>query len=615
MNLFSLMAKITLDDKSFQDGIDISTKSGSNFASKMKTFGGGAIKAVGAISVAVGGALTAVAGFSVKSAMELEASEAKYNTVFEGMTDQADDFIKKFQQLTPATTAEARNMASGIQDMLVPLGFMRDEATNMTGEFMHVAGALANFNSGTETAQSVIDKVTAALTGEYSGLKALGVQLDVNTVKQKAVEMGLASTTQEVDKQMQAQVLLSEIYAQSGDALAAYNEESLDAKTKFALLKSEIVDVSAQMGSKFLPMINEGLGALRNGFRDAIPYIEGFADGILGMIQGTEGASEQFKTNLTNLMNGLLNNLISMLPKFIEIALQIVMSVVDTILSNLPMLLDAGIQALMSVVGGISQTLPELIPVAVNAVLNLINTIIDNLDLIVDTGIEMLFSLADGLINALPGLIEKAPFIIEKLINALVDNFPKIVQNGIDLLLKLVEGVIKSIPNLVRAVPQIISSLIDGFVGYYSSMWDIGKNLVEGIWNGISNAASWLKDKISGFASGVVDSVKGFFGIHSPSRVMAKEVGKYLPQGIAVGVDDEMDNVNADIEKSLNSIVDLNGPDIPTQDNGIGTVIRLLQQLLSKDINIEIDGREVMRATAEYQNEYDEYNSRNPIFA
>jgi hypothetical protein len=57
------------------------------------------------------------AGFA-KSAMDLEATEAKYNTVFDGMTDQADEFISEFQKLTPATKAEAQSMASGIQDLV-----------------------------------------------------------------------------------------------------------------------------------------------------------------------------------------------------------------------------------------------------------------------------------------------------------------------------------------------------------------------------------------------------------------------------------------------------------------------------------------------------------------
>ncbi|MCC5894831.1 MAG: hypothetical protein JJU16_05155 [Alkalibacterium sp.] len=60
--------------------------------------------------------LVAMATGMGKAAMDLEATEAKYYTVFGNMSDQSDEFIKEFQKLTPATKAEARSMASGIQD-------------------------------------------------------------------------------------------------------------------------------------------------------------------------------------------------------------------------------------------------------------------------------------------------------------------------------------------------------------------------------------------------------------------------------------------------------------------------------------------------------------------
>lgn len=77
-------------------------------------------------------------------------------------------------------------------------------------------------------------------------------------------------------------------------------------------------------------------------------------------------------------------------------------------------------------------------------------------------------------------------------------------------------------------------------------MLSIGKNIVEGLWNGIKNMTQWVKDKISGFADGVLDGIKDFFGIHSPSLVMEKQVGQFLPMGLAEGIKDKTNTaVNA----------------------------------------------------------------------
>ena len=90
------MAKISLDNKDFDKGVSDATNSGKTFASKMGGFATGAMKTVGTLSVAIGGALTAIGGFSLNSAMELEASEAKYKTVFGEFTDTSDAFFFLF---------------------------------------------------------------------------------------------------------------------------------------------------------------------------------------------------------------------------------------------------------------------------------------------------------------------------------------------------------------------------------------------------------------------------------------------------------------------------------------------------------------------------------------
>ena len=71
------------------------------------------------------------------------------------------------------------------------------------------------------------------------------------------------------------------------------------------------------------------------------------------------------------------------------------------------------------------------------------------------------------------------------------------------------------------------------------------------MWNGIKDMGSWIAKKIKGFGEGVLDGIKDFFGIHSPSTVMENQVGKYLAEGVGIGFMDEIDSVNAEIEKSM----------------------------------------------------------------
>lgn len=67
----------------------------------------------------------------------------------------------------------------------------------------------------------------------------------------------------------------------------------------------------------------------------------------------------------------------------------------------------------------------------------------------------------------------------------------------------------------------------------------IGHDIVLGLWNGIAGMANWLANKVHDFALQVVPGpIKKALGIHSPSRLMRDEVGRFIPLGIAGGIDD-----------------------------------------------------------------------------
>lgn len=248
---------------------------------------GGLVGKVIALTTAIGVGFFAkqITGFMYEAASSLEATEAKFNTVFAGMTNEAQSFIDEFQELTPATESATRSMASGIQDLLVPMGFVRSEATALTGETMHLVGALTNFNSATKSADDVAAAFQSALTGEYQSLKALGIQVNDTIVKQEAVAIGLATTTDNVSAAAKAEALLSLAYKQSGDALAAYNEESLDTATRMGILRSSVTDTFAEAGQSLLPKINDFLILIQSNMGNIESVIYGLSS-ALGVVIG-----------------------------------------------------------------------------------------------------------------------------------------------------------------------------------------------------------------------------------------------------------------------------------------------------------------------------------------
>lgn len=110
---------------------------------------------------------------------------------------------------------------------------------------------------------------------------------------------------------------------------------------------------------------------------------------------------------------------------------------------------------------------------------------------------------------------------------------------------------------IVSVARNVGSSVVNTLRNIFSmsSMAEIGENLIKGIWKGISNMTGWIINLIGGFADSVISSIKGFFGIHSPSRIMRDLIGTNIVKGIGVGIDIETPNLEKDIDANMADLV------------------------------------------------------------
>jgi phage-related protein len=245
---------------------------------------------------------------------------------------------------------------------------------------------------------------------------------------------------------------------------------------------------------------------------------------------------------------GLLDGLNLIIPQLIAVLPVLIQQLGDTIIKNLPLIIQAGIQLLVSLIKGLTQTIPQLIPIVIDAVFLIMDTLLDNLDLLLDAGIELILAVAMGLIKALPTLVEKIPVIIEKLVLTIMRNLPKIIDAGLQIIIALGGALITNIPVLVSKIPQILDSLKNGFMNMLYRIKDIGANLISGLWSGIRDKFGWLTDKIKGFAGDVLGAIRKFFGISSPSKE-TRRFGDFIAQGLALGITDGARGVLGSVNK------------------------------------------------------------------
>ncbi|MGW3072374.1 phage tail tape measure protein [Kitasatospora sp. NPDC001132] len=88
--------------------------------------------------------------------------------------------------------------------------------------------------------------------------------------------------------------------------------------------------------------------------------------------------------------------------------------------------------------------------------------------------------------------------------------------------------------NWIKGVPGWIR---DGIGNLGNLLVSAGTDVIRGLWQGISSMGSWLKSQmISLVVNTIPGPIREALGIHSPSRVMADEVGRWIPAGIVSGI-------------------------------------------------------------------------------
>lgn len=104
---------------------------------------------------------------------------------------------------------------------------------------------------------------------------------------------------------------------------------------------------------------------------------------------------------------------------------------------------------------------------------------------------------------------------------------------------------------------KVFDGVVDTFVNLPSKMAEIGGNIVAGIRQGISDAWNSMTGWIGGLCESFTQGVKDKFEIHSPSHIFRDEVGAMLAQGIGVGFEQEMPQINTNISKTLNGTISI----------------------------------------------------------
>lgn len=533
-NVFDLVAKLTLDSSEYEKGLGDAETKGSTFGSGLKkaaAVGAAAVSAVGSAAIAAGTSLVkgtgdvAAYGDNIDKMSQKMGISAQAYQEWDAIMQHSGTSI---DALKPSMKTLAMQAEKG-SDAFQKLGISEEEVASLSQEdlFAKVITGLQGMEEGTERTY-----ITSQLLGR--GATELGALLNTS-----------AEETQKMrDRVHELGGVMSD---DAVKASAQFQDTLQDMSTGFDSLKRNML-------SEFLPAITDVMDGLTNLFTGN--YDEGIERISKGIGQVIDKLSEMLPKIMEvgkNILLTLGDAIIQNLPVIVPALADLVMGISKSIIDNLPMLVSTGLQIILQLANSISQALPTLIPTIVDVVLQIVNTLVDNVDLMVDAAIALITGLTVGIINSLPILIEKAPEIIIAIVDALVENFPKIVEAAFDLIVTLATALIDNIPEIISAVGRINEEISTKFKELISKALSWGADLISNFVSGIKNGFGKIKSAMSGLAN----VVRSHIHFSEPDVGPLSDFHTYAPdmmKQFAKGIDENLPLVEDSMNRMGNMI-------------------------------------------------------------
>lgn len=292
----------------------------------------------------------------------------------------------------------------------------------------------------------------------------------------------------------------------------------------------------------------------------------------------------------------LLTPLINGIGKIISTILECLQKIWNTLSDALSPAFEAiwkVVSKIFETIGNLLQTIVDALAPAIDALAQAFGTILDAVASIVSAVVEALAPVIQVIAETLGGIITVLAEIVGAVVDALSPAIKLIgevlgaIFGVIAKIVNLVCGVLKPVIDVIcgalKAIGDVINNIFNGVKNLTSKAVETGKNIIQGIGTGIKNAATGLWNGIKNIGNNIVNGFKNFFGIHSPSKLMADEIGEYLPAGIDEGMKNAMPALLSSAEDQMGDLVDTVKDGAAEADSAIaGNGMPLLSEVSGK---------------------------------
>lgn len=439
---------------------------------------GGTLKGIG---IAMGTAFVAVGAAAVSSAKSLTdmtvgaaayADEILTTATVAGVSAES---LQAYKYAAELVDVSMETLTGSMAKQIRSMSSARDGSADMIEAYDRLGISVANADGSLRNGEDVYWETIDALGKMEEGAErdALAMQIfgksaqDLNPLIAQG-SAGIAELTDEA-KRMGA-VLSDETLAQLGKF-----DDSVQR------LKSGSDAAKNALGTVLLPQLqilaDEGVSLLGD-----------FTKGL----QDAGGDFTKISQVIGSAVGGIADMVLSNMPAVVQMGMDIVGAVGSSLLANLPMLIDTANQLIFTLLEGLISALPQLTDGALQLVLALTQGILDNLPAILESAMVMVATLITGIAEALPELVPKIVECVILMAQTLMDNAGLLIEAALALITGLAQGLINALPILIEALPQLINSFINYFVNNLPLIIETGINLIISLVTGLIAAIPTL---------------------------------------------------------------------------------------------------------------------------
>ena len=511
------------------------------------------------------------------------------------------------QSVGPLLTTVLPLLVSSFLDLVTQLAqYLAASAPMLIGSVMTaLLQVIAAIEQAAPAILAAVNTLLQAVVTFFSGNAAALIAMAVNIVSKlasgliSALPTLIAAALQLVDGLVQGLVqnlpALIDAAVQLVQSLCDGLLQNLPQLVQTAVqLVLELVNGLLENLPALLDAALEMIDSLVQGLLDCLPQlVQAGIDLVMGLVQGLIQNLPAILQATIQLITGMQNTLLSSIPQLITAAIQLVGGIVTGLASAIPQLVAAIPQLVSAIVNGVQQT--DWLQLGIDILKAILDGIVSFEATLLETWGTIFSQMFDSIAqwasdvwaktteaasniwNAIVEGLKDLPYKVGYFVGEMLRRIVEFAKNAPAKAKEAASNIWNNIVTTVQALPGKVGEFFSGafqkIVEFATSapskakeaatgifdnikntleelpekMLEIGENIVTGIWNGITGATQWLKDKVSGFVDGIVDGFTGKKGLdsHSPSRRMSKDVGRWIPAGIGVGM---LDNTKAALQ-------------------------------------------------------------------